>query len=112
MIESTFGNRLRELREAAGLTQKQLAGKAGVALRTVSSLEQALYEPVWSTALALARALGVEVQAFVVPPTYQGGGPAFTAAPQKRGRGRPRKDAPSAAEAPPKKPRGRSSKAE
>jgi putative transcriptional regulator len=110
MIESTFANRLKELREAAGLTQKQLAEKAGVGLRTVSSLEQALYEPVWSTVLALARALGVEVQAFVVQQGRQGEAQSFTAAPPKRGRGRPRKDAAPAVEAIPDKPPGRSKK--
>ena len=93
MNESAFAYRLRELREAAGLTQKQLAERAGVALRTVSSLEQALYEPVWSTALALARALGVEVQAFIVPQDDQGEVEVTGAAVSKRGRGRPRKEA-------------------
>jgi putative transcriptional regulator len=85
-----FAARLKGLREAAGLTQRELAEKAGVAQRTVSSLEQALYEPVWSTALALAEALGVQVQAFV--PVNE-----LTAetcpAPPKRTRGRPPKTA-------------------
>jgi putative transcriptional regulator len=106
MIESTFAYRLKGLREAAGLTQKQLAEKAGVALRTVSSLEQALYEPVWSTVLALAEALGVGVQAFVVQRDDQRGSAVAPPPPPKRGRGRPRKDAATAAEATKKKPRG------
>ncbi len=110
MIESTFAYRLKELREASGLTQKQLAERAGVALRTVSSLEQALYEPVWSTALALAQALGVELQAFVVAQDDQGAGRVTGAALPRRGRGRPRKDAAAAADAPTKKSLRRSNK--
>ena len=37
---STFGERLRRLREAAGLTQEELASKAGVTAKAVSSLER------------------------------------------------------------------------
>jgi putative transcriptional regulator len=89
MHASAFAYRLRELRGAARLTQRELAEKAGVALRTVSSLEQALYEPVWSTVLALSKALAVEVQAFVV----EDGQPGLASAsvPPKAGRGRPPK---------------------
>ncbi len=89
MHVTQFGGRLKELREATGMTQKQLAEKAGVGLRTVSSLEQALYEPVWSTVLALAHALDVEVQAFVVHEDDQVGH--TPPEPKKRGRGRPPK---------------------
>jgi transcriptional regulator with XRE-family HTH domain len=91
MSDTAFGLRLKSLRESAGLTQKQLAEKAGVAQRTVSSLEQNLYEPVWSTVLALARALSVKVQAFV--PTEDDLATSTTAA--KTGRGRPRKAQPA-----------------
>ena len=80
---SLFAARLKELRQAAGMTQKELAEKAGVALRTVSSLEQGLYEPVWSTAIALASALGLNCTAFQQLP----------ANPTPAPRGRPRKAA-------------------
>jgi transcriptional regulator with XRE-family HTH domain len=60
-----FGDRLKELREAAGLTQTQLAERAGLTKATVSRLEQGLRkEPSWQTVLALSRALGVECTAF------------------------------------------------
>lgn len=62
-----FAERLRELRMAAGLTQKDLADRAGVALRTVSALEQGLYDATFPTVLSLAEALGTDCQAFTVP---------------------------------------------
>jgi transcriptional regulator with XRE-family HTH domain len=88
MKQIDFSARLRELRSAAGLTQKDLAESAGVALRTVSSLEQGLYEPVWSTVLALAEALGVGVEAFAAAGAASPGGPA----PSRRGRPRKREE--------------------
>jgi transcriptional regulator with XRE-family HTH domain len=106
MADVAFAARLKTLREAAGLTQKQLAEKAGVAQRTVSSLEQGLYEPVWSTVLALARALAVPVQAFVPEEDDQGEGQGATTPPVKQGRGRPRKDIASTEEKPNKPLRG------
>ena len=104
-MEATgFAGRLRELRASAGLTQKQLAAKAGVALRTVSSLEQGLYEPVWPTVLALAQALSVDVQAFVIT---AGRGRATAARPPARRRGRPPAAQSSGRDAPPAHDRGR-----
>jgi predicted ATPase/DNA-binding XRE family transcriptional regulator len=38
--ESSFGARLRQLREAAGLTQEELAGRAGLTRNAVSALER------------------------------------------------------------------------
>jgi transcriptional regulator with XRE-family HTH domain len=69
-----FGVRLRELREAAGLTQAQLAERAGLHPQGVVKLERGEREPAWSTLLALADALGVSVSAFakpVSPPTSE-----------------------------------------
>ena len=81
---SGFGERLRVLREAKGLSQAQLADDAGVNVFTISKTERGLQEPAWPLVLALAGALGVEVGAFVVN----------GAAPQEaRPRGRPRKAA-------------------
>jgi DNA-binding XRE family transcriptional regulator len=36
----TFGSRLRQLREAAGLTQEELALRAGLSPRAISALER------------------------------------------------------------------------
>ena len=77
-----FGKRLRELRLAAGLTQGQLAERAGMHLFGITKLEQGYREPAWSTVLDLARALSVDVNTFAEadqqPPT--------AAAPKPRGR--------------------------
>jgi transcriptional regulator with XRE-family HTH domain len=101
MDKTGFANRLKRLRTAAGLTQQQLAEKAGVALRTVASLEQGVNEPVLSTLLALGDALGVNCLAFTQADEGE------EAMPQKQGRGRPPKVKAAEAEREPKKPRGR-----
>jgi putative transcriptional regulator len=80
-----FAGRLKALREAAGLTQKELADRAGFHHFSVAKLEQGVQEPTWPTVLALARALGVNCLAF----TVEDGG--AEPVPQKRGPGRPRK---------------------
>jgi transcriptional regulator with XRE-family HTH domain len=79
-----FGARLRELREKAALTQKQLAKKAGCHLRTITKLENGSQEPAWPLVLALCEALGVDCRAFTAAPSE---------APERR-RGRPRKELP------------------
>ena len=61
-----FATRLRELRESAGLTQRELAERSGLHLGGLTKIEQGDREPAWSTVLDLAGALGVEVGAFVV----------------------------------------------
>lgn len=62
-----FGARLRDLRSAAGLSQAQLAEKAGMNVFGVAKLEQGQREPSWATVLALAGALNVECTAFSRP---------------------------------------------
>lgn len=64
-----FAFRLRELRKAAGLTQPELAERAGVSAKAIANLEQGIREPAWSSVLALAGALGVDCSAFQQPPT-------------------------------------------
>jgi len=59
-----FSSRLKELREAADLTQEGLAARAGLYKFSVAKLEQGVREPTWATVLALASALGVECGAF------------------------------------------------
>src|SRR5262249_25950604 len=99
MDAEQFGGGLKRLRPAAGLTEKELAERGGVALRTVSSLEQGLYEPVLSTLLALADALGVDCLAFTKEDDAEG------EMLEKQGRGRPPKQFEPLVL--PKKPRGR-----
>lgn len=56
-------NRLRELREARGFTQAQLAEAIGVSRKTINTVENAVFIPSTTIALKLARALGEPVEA-------------------------------------------------
>jgi transcriptional regulator with XRE-family HTH domain len=76
-----FPSKLRELREAAGLTQSELAQRAGLSKAGVTQLEQGRRKPAWETVLALAAALGVSCEAFNEPAESD----------EKKSRGRPRK---------------------
>lgn len=55
-------SRVRELRNAAGLTQEELAGKAGVTRVTINCLENGVYAPSLELALRLARFFGKPVE--------------------------------------------------
>src|SRR5262245_51900902 len=100
MATADFAGRLKELREQAGLSQKQLADKAGIGQRTISHLEQGVNKPSWETVQALCQALAISCEAFNKepaerpepsrgrPPKAKAEGPA-----PKRPRGRPRKGA-------------------
>src|SRR4051812_11533310 len=64
-----FGARLRELREAAGLSRPQLAERAGMRSEAgIRNIEQGLTSPTWETVCRLCSALGVECTAFMTPP--------------------------------------------
>lgn len=56
---AVFGKRVAELRRKRGLTQEQLAEKAGLAQRTIASIEQGQRWARLSTLHKLAKALGV-----------------------------------------------------
>ena len=90
-----LGNRIRELREGAGLSREQMADAASVSIRAVVQWELGEREPGWFNMLALCKALGVDCTAFIQPP----------AARPPAGPGRPRKE--PAGEPAPKRPRGR-----
>lgn len=55
-------NRLRQLRQERGLSQQELAERAGVTRQTVSGIESGRYLPTVPVALRLARALGCRVE--------------------------------------------------
>ena len=95
-----FAGRLRELREASGLTQQELAGRAGLTREGVAQLETGRREPAWRTVLALCQALRVECGEFTKEPATL---------PERR-RGRPPKANPRAVNS--KKPRGQPRKGE
>lgn len=66
MNDKSFARRLTHLREAAGLSQYEVAKRAGVTRQTLSRLEMGESVPTWPTVQALARALGLDCTAFVV----------------------------------------------
>lgn len=63
----SFGDRLRELRTAAGLSQAKLAKQMGVSRNAVSQWEAGISQPSTKRLLALARELGVAVDAIIAP---------------------------------------------
>lgn len=65
---NVFGERLKELREAAGLTVYALAKKSTISKQALGKLEKGESEPTWSTVQKLAAALGTTVLAFDVKP--------------------------------------------
>src|SRR4051794_2634828 len=96
---SEFGAALKALRESAGLTQEQLAERAGLHRMGLAKLEQGAREPSWSTIKALCKALGVSCDAFMK-------GPGELPQP-KPGRPPARKDEAKSEDVPPARPRGR-----
>jgi transcriptional regulator with XRE-family HTH domain len=69
MSADYFAGRLKELRERAGLTQQQLAERAGMNRFGIAKLEQGVTKPWWESVLALANALGVTPNDFTCPPS-------------------------------------------
>jgi transcriptional regulator with XRE-family HTH domain len=61
----TFAVRLKEQRERAGLTQQELADRAGMHRMGLVKLELGEREPAWATVQALCRALGVDCAVFM-----------------------------------------------
>jgi transcriptional regulator with XRE-family HTH domain len=60
-----IGDRLRDLRKRALLTQKELADKSGVGVTTIIRIERNQVEPHGSTIRKLAEGLEVEPQELV-----------------------------------------------
>jgi transcriptional regulator with XRE-family HTH domain len=59
-----FGDRLKELREAAGISMYELAKRSNVSAASLSRYEEGDRDPQWQTVVKLARALGVSVSEF------------------------------------------------
>ncbi len=64
VARTKFGTRLRELREAAQISQYLLAKQSTVTAAAISRIEQGDREPNWLTVVLLARALDVAVSEF------------------------------------------------
>ncbi len=63
MAERRLANRLKDIRSALGLTQADLAARAGVSRKTINTVENGVFVPSTTLALALAEALGTSVEA-------------------------------------------------
>ncbi|MDD3269750.1 MAG: helix-turn-helix transcriptional regulator [Syntrophomonadaceae bacterium] len=55
-------NRLRKLRDEAGMTQEDLAARVGVSRQTIISLEKGKYNPSIFLAFKLARAFALSIE--------------------------------------------------
>jgi len=58
-----LGSRLKAVRTEAGLTQAELADRAGVSRKTINTVENGVFIPSTLLALSLAKALGTTVEA-------------------------------------------------
>ena len=83
--QRAFGDRIRELRQAAGLRQEDLADRCGLFRTYMSRIETGKANPTLTMIHALADSLGVAVtELFVVRPKARK--PVRPAAPLSRGR--------------------------
>jgi transcriptional regulator with XRE-family HTH domain len=76
-----LGNQIRLLRDQRSLSQQALADASGISRNTLSLIERGQTSPTVSTLKGLARALGVEINAFFRP--YQESRVVFTKADQR-----------------------------
>lgn len=60
-----FGRNLRRARRGAGLSQQALAGRAGISRSYVGKVEAGASECRFLTAMALADAVGVDLEALI-----------------------------------------------
>jgi transcriptional regulator with XRE-family HTH domain len=59
--DPALGLAIKKLRETRGLTQEELASRAGTTVGTVSRLESAKSAPAWATVMQISDALGVSL---------------------------------------------------
>lgn len=60
----TLGEKMRQLRTAAGLTQRELAERAGVPVGTLRNIEQDQRVPLWTVVARLAAGMKVSLDEF------------------------------------------------
>jgi transcriptional regulator with XRE-family HTH domain len=92
----TYAEKLRELRDAAGLSEAKLASASGVSFASIHEYGMGRRKPSFAAAVKIARALGVSCEAFVDCEDVVGDEPAPKA-------GRPRKTVPAKKSRGPKK---------
>ncbi len=59
--DPALGLAIKELREARGWTQEELASNAGTTVGTISRVEAAKNAPAWATVMQIIDALGVSL---------------------------------------------------
>lgn len=59
--DPALGKAIKKLREARGLTQEELATRAGTTVGTVSRMEASKSAPAWATVMHITRALDVSL---------------------------------------------------
>jgi DNA-binding XRE family transcriptional regulator len=64
----SLGRRIRELREAAGMTQEEVANAAGIGRVTLVRIERGEQSPRYQTLVSLARALGLPLAQLIPAP--------------------------------------------
>lgn len=64
-ITQKLGNRIKELREKAKLSQLALAQKAGLDLTTINEIENGNRDPMFKTLWKIANALGVKTDELI-----------------------------------------------
>jgi putative transcriptional regulator len=67
MGDGEVKNRLRELREAQGLSQGQLAENLGVSRQTVNALETGRYDPSLPLAFRISARFGLPIEQIFSP---------------------------------------------
>jgi len=70
-MHERLNNRLRDIRTAKGLTQAELAERAGVSRKTINTVENGVFVPSTILALTLARVLETHVEALFQLPDGQ-----------------------------------------
>jgi transcriptional regulator with XRE-family HTH domain len=69
----SIGDKVRATRKAAGISQEEVARRAGVSLNVINRLERGvILDPHYSTLRGIARALGVPVEDLVMEPALAG----------------------------------------
>jgi transcriptional regulator with XRE-family HTH domain len=61
--DPALGLAIKELREARGLTQEELASRADTTIGTISRMESAKSAPAWATVMQAIEAMGVSLPA-------------------------------------------------
>jgi Zn-dependent peptidase ImmA (M78 family) len=66
----TIGERIKQGRQMAGLTLRELAARSGVSAQAISKYERNINAPGSNVLIQLARALGVKVEFFLRPKSF------------------------------------------